>query len=198
VAGGLTRSRLVGGNPREISFWGLDGKRQASFEIQVDRASTGWRELAVSPDGQFLAGALHRDAAVLEVDRLAEYGKQLQPRKLPHTDFINLLCFSPNGRFLACGAGRSAWLWDLSGEQPGVRFPAFRRDVACLAFHPNGHLFAAGSLDGEVHVSDTAGAREVLRLDLNIFEVRGLAFAPDGMTALAAGRANRVAVWDVD
>jgi WD40 repeat protein len=172
---------------------------QASFEIQASlQGEAWWGDLVVSPSGQLLAGGGFDAVTLLQVDRLQAHGKEREQRDLLHSDGVRRLCFSADGRFLAVGAGRSAWLWDLSGQREEVRFRAFRQRVERLAFHPNGHLFAAGSRDGEVRVYVTSSTKEVLRLDLKLGEIRGLAFAPDGMTAVVAGKSKRVAVWDVD
>jgi WD40 repeat protein len=182
---------------RPITLWQLDGRQQRAVEFSVG-GQAPWISLALSPDGLHLAGGGYDGVTLLEIDRLQEYETGIQPRTLPRRSSAQRLCFSPEGRFLVVGAGRSAWLWDLSGQRKPVRFPAFRQYVECLAFHPGGRQFAAGSRDGEVRTYETERAKEVLRLDLAIGAVRGLAFAPDGMTALAAGQDRRLAVWDVD
>jgi WD40 repeat protein len=175
-----------------------EGRSLQSAKITLDLSGGIWEDMAVSPDGLRLAGCGHSGVTLLETDLL--FLAQVQePIRLEHTDAVRRMCFSPNGRFLATAAGRTPWLWDLSTDPPSeVRFPSFGQFIERLAFHPRGHQFAAGSRDGGVRVYDTAGRKEVLRLDLNIGEIRGLAFAPDGMTALAAGLGKRVAVWDVD
>jgi WD40 repeat protein len=204
LAGSASRSLVIGVGwphypryPRPITAWQLDGKQSIAIAFSV-AGDAPWISLAISPDGQFLAGGGYDCVTLLEIDRLQQYEKGLQPRTLPRRFSAQRLCFSPDSRFLVVGAGRSAWLWDLSGQRNPVRFPAFRQYVECLAFHPGGRQFAAGSRDGEVRTYETERAKEVLRLDLAIGAVRGLAFAPDGMTALAAGQDRRLAVWDVD
>jgi WD40 repeat protein len=198
LAAGYQRTR----GPFEIGFWRLDGSCQAFFGIESSSRES-WREFRwpdalVSPDGRFLAGAQGHRVILLPLGQLDRRVEKPDRTELHHTDEVRRLCFSPDGRFLATGAGRSVWLWDLAGAPASFRFPAFRQFIERLAFHPSGRLFAAGSRDGEVRVYETGSRKEVMRLDLELGEIRGLEFAPDGMTAVAAGQTNQLAVWDVD
>jgi WD40 repeat protein len=203
---------------RQVSFYRTDGRCQRSYSLRTAPREGEYLDLAVSPDGQTLAACdVRKRIVLLRVAEMIEYEHDEEPIELLHTDSVRRVCFSPAGRFLASAAGRSAWLWDLSEVLAGgsarvpsdmaeppppsaypVRFPAFRSTVDWLAFHPRGPLFAAGSRGGEVRLYETAGCKEVMRLALGLGEIRGLAFAPDGMTVVAAGPGKRLAVWDVD
>jgi WD40 repeat protein len=210
--------RYISGPRRQVSFYQSDGRRQRSYSIRTAFGEGWFSDLAASPDGQILAGCdSEKGIVLLRLDQMGEYEQDGKPARLPHTDEVRRVCFSPTGRFLASAAGRSVWLWDLSDFLAGgsawvpnemaepagpfgapVRFPAFRTYIEWLTFHPRGHLFAAGGYDGEVRLYETASRKEVMRLPLELGEIRGLAFAPDGMTAVAAGYRKRLAVWDVD
>jgi WD40 repeat protein len=208
------------GPRRGIHFYRPDGQCQRSYSIRAVSGEGRYSDLAASPDGQTLAAGDPRKEGgilLLRIEQMHEYEQDEKPIILPHTDKVWRVCFSPDGQFLASAAGRSAWLWDLSEVLAGgsdwvpsdmaepagtsrypVRFPAFRTFIDWLTFHPRGHLFAAGSRDGEVRLYETASRKEVMRLALGLGEIRGLAFNPDGMTAVAAGTGKRLAVWDVD
>jgi WD40 repeat protein len=191
-------SRLIGGGWAELNLWNLEGKRLSSFSLPWSgRRSWWWHDRVVAPDGQWLAVGTSLGIYRVPLPQ-APSDSAVSPAPLSDNRDFRRLCFSPDGRFLAAGAGRSAWLWDLSGQRDPVRFPAFRQFIERVAFHPSGRLFAAGSRDGEVRVYETGAAKELLRLDLDLGEIRGLAFAPDGMTAVAVGRDKRLAAWDVD
>jgi WD40 repeat protein len=147
--------------------------------------------LVASPDGHSLAGG--QGASVYLVD--IETGQETAA--LPHRGDLGDMAFSPDGRLLAVVASRSVWLWDVEARRVITRFPAFRRKLPCVAFHPAGRWLGAAGRDGEVRLWDVAGPREVNRLDLDVGPVHGLAFAPDGMTAAACGDKG-IAVWDLE
>jgi WD40 repeat protein len=117
---------------------------------------------------------------------------------LSHTDRVNYTCFSPDSRLLAVGAGRTVWLWNMADRTRLARFPAFRAHCDSLAFHPTLPLLAAGGREGEVRLFDTNSLRETVRFDWDVGAIHGLAFAPDGTTAAAAGHRSTLVVWDID
>jgi WD40 repeat protein len=181
------------GSPRHhrwefaVHVYSQPDRRNATFPVDV-----WFQGFSLSPDGARLAGCGARHAIVY---RLSD-GKKLFT--FEHTDTPKQTCHSPDGRVLAVAAGRTVWLWDLNDGRHLARFPAFRRHCVSLAFHPTAPLLAAGSREGEVRLYDTRALRETVRFDWDIGAVHGLAFAPDGTTAAAAGHNSRVVVWDVD
>jgi WD40 repeat protein len=142
--------------------------------------------------GELLAGGEERTVFVHTLTT----GNELHA--FEHTDQGHVTCFSPDGRLLAVGAGRTVWLWDLNNGTNIARFPSFRRYCESLAFHPTASILAAGGRDGEVRIYDIRKVAETMRFDWDIGAVHGLAFAPDGSTAAAAGHNNAVVVWDLD
>ncbi len=117
---------------------------------------------------------------------------------LTHTDRPQKVCFSPDGRLLAIGAGRTLYLWDVAARECLARFPTFRRYCISVAFHPTAPLLAAGGREGEVRLIDTRNLQEKARFDWDVGAVHDLAFSPDGGTAAAAGHNSTIAVWDLD
>ncbi|CAG7853499.1 Vegetative incompatibility protein HET-E-1 [Serendipita indica DSM 11827] len=71
-----------------------------------------------------------------------------------HTDWVQCLAFSPDGRRLASGSGMALY---ACGMGPPVQALGRLRDipgVQCLAFSPDGHRLASGSWDRTVRLWD--------------------------------------------
>jgi WD40 repeat protein len=105
---------------------------------------------------------------------------------------------SPDGRTVATCArnGSDVHVYDLPDRalRTVVRHT---HEVAGLAFHPDGRFLAV--TDGTKYVTlwDTATTTMIQRWNWRIGEVRGVCFAPDGLTC-AVGSVGRFAVFDVD
>jgi WD40 repeat protein len=172
-----------------LRVWDRNGRLLKEHDLGEGPRRSG---TALSPDGRTFVACHRTGVCLYDPESGAECG-----RFVP-TDTPQETLFSPDGRLLAVGAGRSVWLWDVARRQALTRFPAFRRYCDSLAFHPGRPVLAAGGRDGEVRLFDTQGLREIARYDWEIGAVHGLAFAPDGATAAAAGHNNALVVWDVD
>jgi WD40 repeat protein len=151
--------------------------------------------LAVSPNGAALAsGADDRTVHVWPAP-----GEIAPEGALPgHRQETRALAFTRDGRVLVSAAAGELKRWDMvtGKELPAVPSPP--ADAVPLALSAGAALLATGGEDGVVRVWETATGREVAAFDWGFGPVYAAAFAPDGMTAAAAGRDFRVVVWDVD
>jgi WD40 repeat protein len=109
------------------------------------------------------------------------------------------------------------WQWTTGGWEPyyGAMMPrlqpraAGRRKqlakvapllagAAPLALSADAALLATGGESGVVRIWEVASGRELAAFDWGIGPVYAAAFAPDGMTAAAAGRDFNIVVWDLE
>jgi WD40 repeat protein len=155
-------------------------------------------------DGELEAAAFcpSRDLfALARPDRGLELWETLRPRREPIAWMparVEALAFSPgDGRRLACAAGRVVELFDL--DEPGrrLRCVGHRAVIEALAFAPGGRSLLSGGGDG-VRLWDALCGRQLAAWDWGLGPVFAVAFAPDGMTAAAAGRKPGVVIWDID
>jgi WD40 repeat protein len=134
-----------------------------------------------------------------------------RPQKLPpasasplrsHTDYVQALAFSPDGRTLAAGSYLGmVILWDVTDPARPVRLGrpfGGGHPNAVVAFSPDGRTLGAGSSDNTVILWNVTNWARPARLGRPLADnspVTSLAFTRDGRT-LATG-STTVILWDV-
>jgi RNA polymerase sigma factor (sigma-70 family) len=122
-----------------------------------------------------------------------------------HEGGIFQLSVSPDGRTLAAAAGKSVALWDSRTGRLTGRV-AFKYDVHCVAFAPDGKSVAAGTMDCIVRLVDPASGKELRRFaghqalfDREAFRnsIHGVAFSADGQRLVTWGSDETARLWDV-
>ncbi|MCI0379869.1 MAG: WD40 repeat domain-containing protein, partial [Gemmataceae bacterium] len=180
--------------------------------------------LAFSPDKETVVIASGRsyEREIPEVEvRLLDAKTLKLKHKVSHVSFgvvfrWSAVAFSPDGKRLALAGrdegGYCVKLWDvknvklIGGTKAGERLfddpdavpPERKIDVTCLAFSPDGKLFAGGDSDGKIRLFDgQTGETKAVLDDRHSGSVEGIAFSPDGKTLLSGSRDKTVKLWDL-
>jgi len=192
---------LVGSFDGWVSRWRATGDWKkisaAKVDVQLD-------DLAMSPDGTFLACQVGWECKVLEVGSLMRTPPS--PRVvLQHAHVRHPLAYSPDGRYLVTSDELKEdrmQLWDDRGIKTDRTLvdPDLGRthmeEVHHVEFNPDGTLLVSGSADNTVKIWDLASNRLVLTLPVFTEALVYPTFSPDGRV-LAVGSSEGTTLYDV-
>ena len=181
-----------GGDDNAVILWNVaDGSKRNAF-IEHNKSVTF---VAFSPDGQRLASA-SLDGFV----RLWYVSAKHQRNSFRHSNWIESVAFSPNGKVLASSGGDqegSVTLWNVRQKRRIATFPGHRSLIESVAFSPDGRLLASASRDKTIKLWDVDSQymRKTLAGHKNV--VHAVAFSPDGETLASSSRDNTIKLWEV-
>lgn len=155
--------------------------------------------LALSPDEHLLAVAR---ANILCVYDLTKPAHPLDQHLSGHTESIQSVAWSPDGKWIATGGFRSLKIWDASTwREVKSLSSSLVGSITALAFAPdNSSLFAADGLagvSGFIHRIAYEEGKITRTWKAHDDVIYGLRLSPDGKS-LASGAADRLAkLWNV-
>lgn len=154
--------------------------------------------VAFSPDSRTVAVGTDAGGVLLWERTSGE-----SPRRLPMRAAVMGMAFSADGRLLAAIEGKRVHVWEPGAGKTVGTLEGHGKRVTCLAFAPGAGagrppLLVSGSEDETVRLWDAAAGRERAVFRWPVGKVRAVAFAPDGMTAAAAGDRGDIVIWDVE
>jgi WD40 repeat protein/serine/threonine protein kinase len=180
----------------EVKLWNVVTGQEVR-SLQGHRSTVNC--VAFSPDCQRLAsGATGPQPTVKVWD--VQTGQELWTRDLHH--HVWGVAFSRDGRLLASSGGGAFWggaelkIWDARTGQLIRDLHQHTRGVWCLAFSPDGHRLASGSIDQTVKIWDVTSGQPALTLRGHLGDVRSVVFSPDGHRLFTGAHDGTVRVWD--
>jgi WD40 repeat protein len=210
VSGACGKRDGVGCIQGEIRLWEVASGR----EVRSLSGHTSWVwSVAFSPDGRLLAsGSCGQGAGFLCTQgeiRLWEVASGSEVRTLEgHTQSVNSVAFSPDGRLLAsgsCGQGNyiiictqgEIRLWEVASGREVRSLSGHTSWVNSVAFSPDGRLLASGSHDKTIKLWEVASGREVRSLTGHTDDVNSVAFSPDGRLLASGSDDETIKLWDI-
>jgi len=147
--------------------------------------------VAVSPDGETVLTAGARTNEVTRWDlQTGEIEGYMEER---HNSTLHAVAVSPDSRRVLAG---SIILTESDLETGGL-LHRFNFGATAIAYRPDGVTALIGNLDHSVRLVSLASGAEIGRLPASVNWINGVAYSPDGQTALT----NDVAAlhrWDIE
>ncbi|WP_069471539.1 WD40 repeat domain-containing protein [Candidatus Marithrix sp. Canyon 246] len=115
-----------------------------------------------------------------------------------HTDAVNHVAFSPNGKYLlTASADKTAVLWDIKRRIPIKNFNKHNQAVSYAGFSPDGSMIITASMDNIASLWDIKSGKRLKRLLGHKKGILHAAFSPDGDYVVTAGGGGNVRIWSV-
>lgn len=196
-------ARLISASDdKTIRIWDIKKKRTVQIlRGQIDFADGGKiYEIALSPDGRYLAAAGHTgvNGAKLHPVRLYDLQTGEIVRLFSgHSEAVLSVSFSGDGRFLAsAGMDDSAIVWRVSDGRKlqRVRHPAGDINVVRLT-HKGERMFTGGD-DSQVRMWQVRDGRLLSTLSGHEKLVRDITLSPDEKTVVTSATGGGIRIWN--
>jgi WD40 repeat protein len=187
-------------------------ERKALVESGADRRflpilSQKAEEFGKRADAALAAGRLGHAADLFRQARwqLPYQSSQVPPHvsrilgslRLRHSQEINDLAFSPDGKRLAtCGNDRIVKIWDMENGHEWLTYSGHSAKVYALAFSPDGKTIASAAGSPDIQLWDAATGKDIRTLKGKGESVKSLVFSRDGNFVVAAGDDKAVRFYE--
>lgn len=155
-----------------------------------------------TPHPQWIAsGSMDRTVRLWDTE-----SGQLRHTLHGHTNSVQQVCFSPDGRHLVSSSfDESYCLWDVTTGELLARWPTQNTTYLALAIHPNGKIMAAGGRDSVTRLVEIESGRVIEELHGHERTVESISLCPistdsgasDAWLLATAGHDETIKLWDI-
>lgn len=122
---------------------------------------------------------------------------EVAPR-LGHTDFVNAVAFSPDGKFILSGSNDTTMrLWEVSTGKEYRIFKGFPSFVLAVAISPDGRYVVGAGRDTTIALWEVSSGKLLRSYRGHSGSVHALAFSPDGRQLASTSWDKTVRLWEV-
>ncbi|MDZ8095458.1 MAG: AAA-like domain-containing protein, partial [Nostoc sp. DedQUE05] len=122
-----------------------------------------------------------------------------QNRLEGHSDSVNSVVFSPDGKTLASAStDNTIKLWNLDTGKKIITLSGHSNWVNSVVFSPDGKTLASASFDNTIKLWNLDTGREITTLSGHSNSVHSVVFSPDGKTLASASFDNTIKLWNLD
>jgi WD40 repeat protein len=146
----------------------------------------GLRELAVSPDGRWLAVTTALGMQMLDLQAADGVPITVHPRGM------QAIAFHPNGKLIASGIDGTARIWEIETTQQ-LTAVTFEGRLADLSFSPDGRFLGTRTEDGIATLWNVQSGLPELHM-AQLSGLSGMAFQPTGSLIATAARGDPTAI----
>src|SRR5919199_1558841 len=195
---------VSGGNDRIITLRNLEtGRILRTLTKHTDSIYA----LGLSNDGQILAsGGRDKTLHVWNLQAVSNYnsisptgrsiGDGLTYSFTGHSDSINCIAISPNGKILLSGSEDSTiHLWNLETGKFLACLEEHEAGVKAIALTPDGKMLVSGSQDKTIKLWDLDTGELKSTLVGHWGEVNRIVVSPDGQTLISCSRDETIQLW---
>jgi WD40 repeat protein/transcriptional regulator with XRE-family HTH domain len=166
-----------------VSNLDVDPERSILLALQaVSVSSEGGKPVLLEAEE-----ALHR----------AVIASRVQLTLRSHTDAVNDVAYSPDGKRLITGSSdKTAKIWDAASGKELLTLSGHTDQVYGVAYSPDGTRVATASYDKTAKIWDATTGKELLTLAGHTDQVWDVAFSPDGRRIATSSADKTAKVWD--
>src|SRR5712692_7744310 len=114
-----------------------------------------------------------------------------------HTDSVDSVAFSPDGRYVLTGSADGiARLWETASGKPLASYQGHTGSVNSVACSPDGRCVLTGSNDRTARLWETASGKPLATYQGHTGLVRSVAFSPDGRCVLTGSADSTARLWE--
>ena len=180
-----------------IYLWDTDrGTRLAALTIKTDEYEKDFPySLIFGSSGQTLISG-HADGSIrLWNVHTGDYESTLKG----HTQIVNDLDLSHDGKILASSSPDDIVLWDMASERQLIAIEAPNQKIASLSFSPDGKLLAYAGEENTLILWDVGKSQLHNSMDFSIDQrtefIRDIEFSPNGKLLAAANDKGTIKLW---